>query len=90
MAAFFLAIAYAAPAYADEQSFTDAVAKIGYANHGDALKVGYTVCALESTIGSYMTGKVIHRALAKINDTQDDLQSDEFARLAVTLLCPSA
>lgn len=85
-----LLLGLAPSAHADERSFTDAVATIGYDNAADALKAGYTVCAMQATVGGYVTKKVIERMLRKINESSQDVKAEQFVDFASELLCPSA
>jgi hypothetical protein len=90
MAAALLLFSTTPLARADEQSFTDAVATIGYDNAADALKAGYAVCAMQTTVGGYITKRVIDKMLQRINETSQDVKAEQFVDFAATLLCPSA
>lgn len=83
-----LALVTAAPAHADEQSFLDAVAVLGYDNPADALSAGYAVCSMNKAVGLSITERILRRILNRMNDAVDADNSSPFAEAAQANLCP--
>ena len=78
----------AAVANADEQSFLDTVAGLGYTNTADAISAGYTVCAMNRSVGQSLTERILRKLLNKIDAGQDAENTTPFAQAAVDHLCP--
>jgi hypothetical protein len=72
----------------DEQGFLDAVAALGYTDHGQALSAGYAVCSLRGQIGQSLTERILRRLLEKAQQQRDAENSNEFSDAAVKYLCP--
>jgi hypothetical protein len=72
----------------DEQGFLDAVAALGYTDHGQALSAGYAVCSLRGQIGQSLTERILRRLLEKAQQQRDADNSNEFSDAAVAFLCP--
>ena len=86
-----LSVALAAPAHADEQSFLDAVHKLGYAQSDqELLRDGHVSCALREQTGDNDTvGKALGAALRLLGHGTTDVQAEDFVDVAVSELCPA-
>lgn len=73
---------------ADEQGFLNTVAALGYTNTGDAISAGYTVCAMNRSVGQSLTERILRRILNRAADAQDAANAEPFAQAAITYLCP--
>jgi hypothetical protein len=83
-----LALVTAAPARADEQTFLDAVAALGYDNPADALSAGYAVCSMNKAVGLSLTERILRRILNKMDAAVDANNASPFAEAATANLCP--
>jgi hypothetical protein len=72
----------------DEQGFLNTVAALGYTDTGDAISAGYTVCAMNRSVGQSLTERILRRILNKAADAQDAANAEPFAQAAITYLCP--
>ncbi len=80
---------YLAPtAAADDRSFLDAVAVLGYTDRTEALRNGYTVCVMRTEASGDLTDRVLREVLSRLDRPESAADSDEFAALAVKYLCP--
>lgn len=77
-----------ATAHADEQTFLDTVATLGYTNTADAISAGYTVCAMNRSVGQSLTERILRKLLNKVDATRDAENAEPFAQAAVDHLCP--
>ena len=66
----------------------DTVAALGYTDTGDAISAGYTVCAMNRSVGQSLTERILRRILNKAADAQDAENAEPFAQAAITYLCP--
>jgi hypothetical protein len=73
---------------ADEQGFLDTVAALGYTDTGDAISAGYTVCAMNRSVGQSLTERILRRVLNRAADARDAENAEPFAQAAVKYLCP--
>lgn len=78
----------ASPARADEQSFLDAVAPLGYNDPANALTAGYAVCSMNKAVGLSITERILRRILNKLGDAGDSNNSSPFSDAATVHLCP--
>ena len=72
----------------DEQGFLNAVAELGYTDTGDAISAGYTVCAMNRSVGQSLTERILRRVLNRAADARDAENAEPFAQAAVKYLCP--
>lgn len=77
-----------AVAAADEQSFLDAVAPLGYTEPADALSAGYAVCAMRGQAGATLTERILRRVLDKLRDARHADNVNPFSHAAGAHLCP--
>ena len=77
-----------AVANATEQTFLDAVADLGYTNTSDAISAGYTVCAMNRSVGQSLTERILRRVLNRAADAKDAENAEPFAQAATDHLCP--
>ena len=77
-----------ATADADEQTFLDTVAELGYTNPADALSAGYAVCSMNKAVGLSLTERILRRLLNRLDDVRDADNSSPFAQAATDNLCP--
>jgi hypothetical protein len=82
------AVALAPHARADDRSFLDAVAVLGYTDRSEALRNGYTVCVMRTEASGDLTDRVLREVLSRLDRPEAAAESDEFAALAVKHLCP--
>ena len=73
---------------ADEQGFLDTVAALGYTDTADAISAGYTVCAMNRSVGQSLTERILRRILNRAADAQDAENAETFAEAAIDYLCP--
>jgi hypothetical protein len=73
---------------ADEQGFLDTVAALGYTDTADAISAGYTVCAMNRSVGQSLTERILRRVLNRAADARDAENAEPFAQAAVKYLCP--
>ncbi len=73
---------------ADEQGFLNTVAALGYTDTGDAISAGYTVCAMNRSVGQSLTERILRRVLNRAADARDAENAEPFAQAAVNYLCP--
>ena len=72
----------------DEQGFLNDVAALGYTNTSDAISAGYTVCAMNRSVGQSLTERILRRVLNRAADAKDAENTEPFAQAAVKYLCP--
>jgi hypothetical protein len=73
---------------ADEQGFLDTVAALGYTDTADAISAGYTVCAMNRSVGQSLTERILRRVLNRAADARDAENAEPFAQAAIKYLCP--
>jgi hypothetical protein len=83
-----VAVGVAWTANADEQTFLDAVAPMGYVDVVNTLSAGYAVCAVQGHAGMSLTERIMRRVLERLRQPVDAANSSPFAELAVANLCP--
>ena len=74
-------------ARADEQTFLDAVAALGYTDPADALSAGYAVCSLEKAVGSSITERILRRVLDRLDEARHSDNVNPFSQAAKDYLC---
>lgn len=84
----FLMLLTPAIARADEQTFLDAVAPMGYTEPTDTLSAGYAVCAMRGQAGMSLTERIMRRVLEKLRQDRDAANASPFADAAAFHLCP--
>ena len=75
-----------AVAHADEQTFLNGAAALGYDNPDEALSAGYAVCSMRTQVSGDLTSRILQRALEKINRAADAANAEAFNELAAGLV----